>query len=101
MNDEIQQAFLRGALSMGCAVTGLFFLRYWKQTRDRLFLFFCAAFWLLAAHWAALTVVNPPLETRHYLFLLRLAAFLSLIIGIVDKNRRSDDAGSDHAGQVR
>lgn len=89
MNDETQQAFLRGALFLGCVVIGLIFLKYWKETRDRLFVFFVAAFWLLGAHWVALTIVDPPVETKHYLFLLRLAAFLSLLIGVLDKNRRA------------
>jgi hypothetical protein len=89
MNDEMLQAFLRGALSMGCFVIGLFFLEYRKRTRDRLFVFFALAFWLLSAHWVALTVAAPPFETRHHLFVVRLVAFLSLVVGIVDKNRRS------------
>lgn len=92
MTGETFQAFLRGALFMSCMVVGLLFARCWRATRDRLFLFFLASFWLLAAHWLALTVAAPPHETRHQLFLLRLAAFLSLIAGIIDKNRRSRGA---------
>ncbi len=93
MNDETLQAFLRGALSMACVVVGFFFRKYWKETGDRLFGFFLLAFWLLAAHWTALTIVDVPQETRHYLFVLRLAAFLSLLAGILDKNRRASRAG--------
>jgi hypothetical protein len=89
VSDEIVQAFMRGALAMASATAGLFFVRYWRETSDRLFLFFVAAFWLLAAHWAALAIVAPPVETRHQLFVVRLAAFVCLIVGILDKNRRS------------
>jgi hypothetical protein len=89
MSDEISQAFMRGGLTMGCFVAGLFFVRFWRQSGDRLFLFFVAAFWLLAAHWTALAIVNPPVETRHQLFVVRLLAFVALIVGILDKNRRS------------
>jgi hypothetical protein len=77
-----------GALTMACWVAGLFFFRFWKPSRDRLFLFFSAAFWLLGVHWLALVIINPPVETRPYFYVLRLLAFLLIIAGIVDKNRR-------------
>ncbi|WP_242339909.1 MULTISPECIES: DUF5985 family protein [Anaeromyxobacter] len=81
--------FVWGALAAGCAVAGLFFLRFWRESRDRLFAGFAAAFFVLALNWAALGVVNPSDETRHLTYLLRLVAFLILIWAIVDKNRRS------------
>ena len=33
-------AFFQGTVAMGCAVAGLFFLRFWRDARDRLFLLF-------------------------------------------------------------
>ena len=33
-----------GAIVMGYAVAGLFFIRFWRQTRDRLFLIFAVSF---------------------------------------------------------
>ena len=41
--------FLHGAIAMGFAVAGLYFLRFWRDTGDRLFAFFAAAFWVFAA----------------------------------------------------
>jgi hypothetical protein len=58
------------------------------MSRDRLFRFFSIAFWILAAHWTALGIVNPAEETRHYLYLLRLLAFAVILVGVIDKNRR-------------
>lgn len=81
--------FLWGALAMGSVIAGLFFLQYWRRGRDRLFLFFAAAFWALGANWIGLATVHPSVETRHQVYLLRLVAFALIIIGIVDKNRRS------------
>jgi hypothetical protein len=78
-----------GALSMACAIVGLFLFKFWRQTADRLFVFFGVAFWTLGAHWFGLAFVNPGIESRHELYLLRLAAFLVLIVGIVDKNARA------------
>jgi hypothetical protein len=76
------------ALATCAWVAGLFFLRFWRDSRDRLFLFFCFAFWVLALHWLGLFVVRPGEESRHYLYVLRLVAFVLIAVGIVDKNRR-------------
>jgi hypothetical protein len=81
--------FLWGALSCGTAVGALFFLRFWRESGDRLFGFFAAGFLVLSAHWTGLAVVDPSEESRHELYLLRLAAFVVLIVGILDKNARA------------
>ena len=81
--------FSWGALTMGCGVIGLLLLRCWRHSSDRLFVFFALAFWLLGLHWLGLAVVNPGVESRHELYLLRLAAFVVLGAGIVDKNARA------------
>lgn len=81
--------FLWGALAMASLVAGLLFLRFWTLGGDRLFLFFATAFGMLSLNWAVLGIVNPPWETAFYVYLLRLAAFVLIILGIVDKNRRA------------
>ena len=83
--------FLRGALVMGCAVAGLFFLRFYRQARDRLFLLFAAAFWVLGLNWVVLAFYRVTQETRHYAFIVRLVAFLILLVAIVDKNRERSE----------
>ena len=80
--------FLSGALWVSSTIAGLVFLRYWRISRDRLFVYFCLAFWVMALQWLLMAIVDPPDEERHYFFLMRLAAFLLIIFGIVDKNRR-------------
>ena len=77
---------LQGALIMASAVAGLFFLRFWRDTGDRLFVAFAAAFWVLAVNWLGLALSSEP-ETRTVFYLLRLVAFVTIIVGIVDKNR--------------
>jgi hypothetical protein len=81
--------FVRGALAMACWVAGLFFLRFWRETRDRLFLFFFVAFWLFSVHWTALAEVNMAAETTHYVYVLRLVVFALIAAGVIDKNKRS------------
>lgn len=79
---------LWGALATSCWVAGLFFLRFWRRLGDRLFLFFCLGFWALGANWLGLALLAPATENQHFIYLLRLCAFLLIITGIVDKNRR-------------
>lgn len=80
--------FLWGALAMACWVAGLFFLQAWRSARDRFFLFFCLAFWVLSLSWVGLAVFQPQTETRHYYYVFRLLAFALIIMGIIDKNKR-------------
>lgn len=79
--------FLTGANLALAAVAGLFFLRFWRQTADRLFAALAVAFWLLSAHWLCLALTSPDQEFRPLLFLVRLAAFVIIIAAIVEKNR--------------
>ncbi len=79
--------FCWGMLTMASVVASLFFLRYWKASGERLFAFFAVAFAMLAVNWVALTAVDPAFEARHLIYLIRLAAFIVIIVGIVDKNR--------------
>lgn len=84
-------AFLRGFIAMGYLVAGLFFLRFYTRTRDRLFLLFCVAFWLLGMLRAAMLLVVDPME-QHYLYWLRLVAYLLILTAIIDKNRPKQSA---------
>lgn len=80
--------FISGLITMGFVVSGLFFLRFWVRTRQLLFAAFAAAFWLLAANQALLALSDLPAEERSWLYLLRLAAFVIIIVAIALKNRR-------------
>ena len=80
--------YLNGALSAMCGVIGLFFLRYWRLTRDRFFVYFTAAFWIMAVNWTLVASFATD-ETRHYFYLGRLLAFVLILVAIIDKNRHS------------
>lgn len=80
------QNFLPGAITMGFAVCALFFLRFWRSTRDRLFLGFSLAFFLLGIGQALLGLSVVPEEERSFLYLFRLAAFSTIIVSIWLKN---------------
>jgi hypothetical protein len=80
---------LWGASAALSVVAAVHFFKFWKRTRDSLFLALAAGFATLGLHWAALGVLNPGDETRHYLYVLRFAAFALIIAGVVNKNRSS------------
>ena len=80
--------FLSGAITAGFAIAGFFFLRFWRRTRESLFVAFAVAFWLLGLAQALLTFIDIPVEERSWLFLLRLAAFSLILVSIWKKNRR-------------
>ena len=82
--------FLSGAVTLGFVVAGLFFLRFWKRTGDRLFLAFAMAFWLLGLNQALLALSSIPVEERSWLYLIRLAAFALILVAIGWKNRRTE-----------
>ncbi|HLL31357.1 MAG TPA: DUF5985 family protein, partial [Allosphingosinicella sp.] len=74
--------FLSGAVSAGFLIAGLFFLRFWRRSRDGLFAALAIAFWLLGLNQALLTFSSVPAEERTWLFLLRLAAFVLILAAI-------------------
>lgn len=82
-------AVLAGAVSFGFGVAALFFLRFWRDTRDELFLSFALAFLLLAAGQLVLALGGIPDEQRSWVYLLRLAAFVLILVAIARKNRAS------------
>ena len=82
------EEFLMGAIAMASAVAALFFLRFWRDTGDRLFGIFAAAFLLLGITRIGLALSRTPLEGQTHWYWVRLAAFLLILLAIVDKNRR-------------
>ncbi len=85
------RTFMWGVLAMSSAIAALFFLRFWRETRERLFAYFALAFAGLMANWIGLAVIDHPTDEaqQEYAYVVRLVAFVILIIGIIDKNRRS------------
>ena len=82
--------FLTGIIAMAFWVAGLFFLRFWRDSRDRLFLMFALAFWTLAATRVALVMsgikTHDENNASYAIYILRLLAYLLIIYAIIDKN---------------
>lgn len=80
-------AFFAGAVTFGFGLAALFFLRFWRDTRDALFLSFGVSFLLLGVAQAILELAGIPDEQRAWVFVLRLGAFAIILAAIVRKNR--------------
>jgi hypothetical protein len=78
--------FITGMLTAGYLTAGLFFLKFWRRTRDGLFAAFAAAFALMALNQAIPALFGIPDEALGGVYLLRLAAFLLIIWAILSKN---------------
>ena len=76
------QDFLSGAVSMGFGVASLMFLGFWRRSREGLFLAFAGSFALLAINQALIALTHITLEERSWFYLIRLAAFLLIIVAI-------------------
>ncbi len=87
MSSAAANAFVAGGSAVACLVIALFFLRFWSQTRDRLFAMFALAFAVFALNRSVLAFVDEAAEARPYGYLVRLLAFVLIIVAIVDKNR--------------
>ncbi|MFP5350814.1 MAG: DUF5985 family protein [Gammaproteobacteria bacterium] len=78
-----------GALIFGYLIAGLFFLRFWRRTRDGLFAWFAIAFWLMAVNQLALAFLAFPEEEMHYIYLIRISAFILILWAVIWKNLRN------------
>jgi hypothetical protein len=79
--------FLTGCLVFGFFVAAVFFARFWRRTGDRFFLIFTGAWVLLGAERLVLGLLNQPEQLNPGIYFIRLAAFLLILIAIIDKNR--------------
>ncbi|CAN5729785.1 hypothetical protein BH23GEM6_BH23GEM6_21620 [soil metagenome] len=81
-----------GAIVMGYLVAGLFFLRFWRESAERLFLIFGIAFWILAVQRGLLSAMAGDPDTHVYVYGIRLLAFVLIIAAILDKNRKQSSS---------
>lgn len=83
--DQTDYLFL-GAIALACYTVSLFFLRFWRTTRDRFFLFFALSFFIDGTGRMMLGVIDYSSEQEPLFYLIRLFAFLLILYAIIDKN---------------
>jgi hypothetical protein len=81
--------FLNGIAATASLIAGAIFLRFWRESHDRLFVWFALAFWMFAANWATVALSQPADETRHYFYAIRLLGLILILAGVVGRNRAS------------
>lgn len=81
------EQLLMGAIAAASLFAGLFFYRFWHQTRDRFFLYFAGSFWLEAGNRVALALVPHASEQEPLFYLIRLVAYGLILAAIWQKNR--------------
>lgn len=77
---------LAGAVAMGSLLIALYFLRFWRDTRDRFFLLFALSFIIEGVHRAVAAFDMAASEDTPTHYLLRLLSYLLILAAIADKN---------------
>lgn len=75
---------------MGFFIAALFFTRFWRESRDRLFIFFAAAFLLMALDRPGTNLIGSDFSTDILPYIIRLLAYAIILIAIIDKNLRKN-----------
>jgi uncharacterized membrane protein HdeD (DUF308 family) len=78
--------FLLGIIATGSVMAGIFFLKFWKHTKDFLFLAFAIAFIIEGFSRASVIFLAKPNEGSPWIYLVRLLASLLILIAILKKN---------------
>ena len=89
MNMHDLSLALSGAVIFGHLLIALFFLRFWRQTRERLFVWFAIAFAILALERTMLSAEPFTWVHQPQVYCTRLIAFVMIACAILDKNRHS------------
>lgn len=76
--------FLYGAIFMAAATAAIFFLRFYRRTRDRFFMYFFASFALESS--SRLLAVMWGDQNNDWLYVLRIVTYALILIAIIDKN---------------
>jgi uncharacterized membrane protein HdeD (DUF308 family) len=80
------EGFLLGIIVTASLVAAAFFWKFWRQTRDVLFLAFAAAFMIEGINRTWFLFIDSPNEGRPAIYVVRLVAFLFILAAIVRKN---------------
>lgn len=80
--------FLSGIIFATFAASGLFFVKFWKKTKEPFFSVFAFALWILALERIPLLTLGPDSEA-YWIYLFRLSAFVLIILAVQRANRSS------------
>jgi hypothetical protein len=78
---------LTGAIACASLLVAVFFLRFWKSTGDRFFLYFALSFGIQGLNRIHIGLKGPASEDEATIYLIRLAAYILILVAIWQKNR--------------
>jgi hypothetical protein len=78
---------LSGAIGMASLIAALFFLRFWKTTHDRFFLYFAVSFLIQGVNRFFLVQGTQATDDTPIGYLFRLISYMLIVIAVVEKNR--------------
>lgn len=81
------EGFLLGVIVTSSLTAGAYFLKFWRQTRDMLFLGFSAAFIIEGVNRIAFLFMDQPNEGNPIVYSVRLFSYLLILAAIINKNR--------------
>ena len=81
------EEFLLGVIVTASLAASAFFLKFWRQTHDKLFLGFGAAFAIEGINRLAFLFLDQPNEGNPVIYSVRLFSYLLILAAIVNKNR--------------
>ncbi len=87
---------LIGAIAACCFIAALFFLRFWKTTKDIFFLFFALSFLIECANRVSLALFFDLTEGSPIYYLIRFISYSFIIFAILQKNRRLQLKSKSH-----
>jgi uncharacterized membrane protein HdeD (DUF308 family) len=79
-------SFLLGAIAAFSFTAAVFFLRFWRDTRDFFFVPFAVFFLVEGGSRVALLFFQHPSEGSFWIYFLRFCALLLILFGILQKN---------------
>jgi uncharacterized membrane protein HdeD (DUF308 family) len=78
--------FLLGLIATASITAGMFFLKFWRATRDSFFLSFGASFVIEGLNRSAVLFTDKPNEGSPWTYLIRLLSFGLILVAILRKN---------------
>lgn len=82
------EGFLIGVIVTSSLVASAFFFKFWRQTRDLLFLGFSASFLIEGVNRFCLLFVADAAAGNDLIYVVRLISYLLILLAIANKNRR-------------
>ena len=87
-------SFWAGIATATFLASGLFFLKFWKASSDRFFLYFAMSCFFLGTERILLLWLLPsteanyrPPEAQAWVYLVRMAAYILILYAVIQRNR--------------